>query len=180
MRRVIDFLFGLIIIIFMTYLIIDHLNVQQVQPYINDIQSLSWYDYLLYAFMAAMVIIGIVLLIMALRPSSRKNRLVWETDSGNLEVSRQAVESFIRSTVDREPNVVHEKTHLVFRSNGTDKRITGDIDVLWSANHQRTESSLDDLNHKIKSKLTEFTNADCSELKLNVLDQHKDTTRRVI
>lgn len=181
LRRVLDFFFGLIILVFMGYFIIDYLNISEVQPYINDLRAFDWYDYVLWGFMAALVIIGIVLIILALRPSGRSNRLVWETETGNLEVSKQAIDSFIKSTINNERNLIHHDNSLVLRStNNGEKSISGSIDVLWVADTHKDESSLNEINDRLRRKLQEFTHSDTRDLKLNVLDQHKETTRRVI
>lgn len=99
MRRLLDVLFGLVILVFMIYFIFDYLNLSGVQPYIDDMESTSWFPYVLYVFMALMVIIGITLIIIGLRPTKRSNRLVWETETGNLEIQKVAVESFIKKVI---------------------------------------------------------------------------------
>lgn len=180
MRRLFDVLFGLIILVFMVYYIFDYLNLPDIQPYIEDIESTSWFPYVHYSFMAALVIIGLVLLIVAFRPTNKSNRLVWETESGNLEISKVAVDNFIKRVISDEPNVVHHDTALTFRSNKDEQTIGGSIDVLWAASMHHKESSIQEIETRIREKLIEFTQADCSGLDLNVLDQHKDTTRRVI
>lgn len=180
MRRLLDVLFGLVILVFMIYFIFDYLNLSGVQPFIDDMESTSWFPYVLYVFMALMVIIGITLIIIGLRPTKRSNRLVWETETGNLEIQKVAVESFIKKVISDEPNVVHHDTTLTFRSNKNEQTIEGSIDVLWAASMHHKEPSIQKIDARIKEKLSEFTQADCSGLNLNVLDQHKDTTRRVI
>lgn len=180
MRRLLDVLFGLIILVFMIYYIFDYLNLPDIQPYIDDMESSSWFPFVHYAFMALLVIIGLVLIIVALRPTNKTSRLVWENETGNLEISKVAIDSFVKKVISAEPNVVLHDTALTFRSTKAEQTIGGSIDVLWAASMHHKESSIHEIETRIKNKLTEFTQADCSELDLNVLDQHKDTTRRVI
>lgn len=180
MRRLLDVLFGLIILVFMIYYIFDYLNLSGVQPYIDDMQNTGWFPYVLYAFMAALVIIGLVLIIVGLRPSNKTSRLVWETESGNLEISKPAVDSFIKKVIAEERNVVHHDNALTFLSKDGQKEISGTVNLLWADDMRRSEDSIHVISTRIKEKLSEFTEADCSKLKFNVLDQHKDTTRRVI
>lgn len=180
MRRLLDVLFGLIILVFMTYYIFDYLSVSGIQPYIDDMQNTDWFPYVHYAFMAALVIIGLVYIIIGLRPTNKTSRLVWETESGNLEISKPAVLSFIKKVVSEEPNVVHHDHDVKFFSKDGQKTISGTVDLLWAENMRQHEDSIQVIATRIREKLTEFTEADCSELKFNVLDQHKDTSRRVI
>lgn len=171
---------GLIILVFMIYYIFDYLELSGIQPYIEDMQNTDWFPYVHYAFMAALVIIGLVYIIIGLRPSNKTSRLVWETESGNLEISKTAVESFIKKVVSEEPNVVHHNQTLSFRSKEGARTISGTVDLLWADNMRQKEDSIQVVSARVREKLTEFTEADCSELKFNVLDQHKDTSRRVI
>lgn len=180
MRRLLDVLFGLIILIFMTYYILDYLNVSGIQPYIDDMQNTNWFPYVLYAFMAALVVIGLVYIIIGLRPSNKTSRLVWETESGNLEISKPAVDSFIKKVVSEEPNVVHHDNDVRFFSKDGQKTISGTVNLLWADNMRKQEDSIHIIATRVREKLTEFTEADCRELKFNVLDQHKDTSRRVL
>ncbi len=136
-----------------------------------------WYAH--YIIVGLLFLMSLILLILALQPSHNKRKLLWQTHSGDLEISKKSIESYIVKSISEFDHVRLNNIKTILKSKGNRKSIKADIDVLWLPSHDSLEASLEEINKYVKSKLEQFTNANVDGIKINVIDQAK-TDKRVV
>jgi hypothetical protein len=179
MKRLLYFFSGLMLLIFMAYYTIKTFQIPQLNEYILSLENYSAFWYVHYTIIGLIFLMSLIFLILAFRPSHSRRSLLWQTHSGDLEISKKSIESYIVKSISQFDHVRLNNIKTTLKSKGNRKSIESNIDVIWLPNHNSTESSLEDIGKYVKSKLEQFTNANVDGIKIKVIDQKK-TDKRVI
>lgn len=179
MKRILSFLFGLLLMIFLIYYIATLTSYTLIKSWVDQVQSFNEFTMIHYIVLAVLLIISISFIVWAFRPSYKKNKLSWNTPNGRLIVSRKAIDSYIEKTVNRFDNVRIVSVHTTLKSKNNKRSIESIVRILWVPSDDSSEYSIENINSSIQKKLEEFTNAHVEKVKLIVTDQQK-TKKKVI
>ena len=179
MKRLLYFFSGLVLLVFMVYYISKTFQIPQIHEYILALENYNafWYGY--YVIIGLLFLMVLVFLILAFRPSHSRRSLSWKTHSGNLEISKKAIDSYIAKSICKFDHVRLDNIHTTLKAKGNRRSIKSTINVLWLPDHDSDQASLEDINQDVKSKLEQFTNANVDGIKIRVVDQAK-TDKRVV
>ena len=133
MKRLLYFFSSLVLLIFMIYYISKTFQISQIHEYILALenQSAFWYGY--YVIIGLLFLMALVFLILAFRPSHNRRRLLWQAHSGELELSKKAIESYIVKSIGQFDHVRLDHLHTTLKSKGNRKSIRSTIKV-WIGN----------------------------------------------
>lgn len=182
MKRLLYFFSGLVLLIFMAFYILKTFQIPQIpqiQGYLQSLENYNAFWYVYYTIIGLLFLMALIFLILAFRPSHKKRNLLWQTHSGDLELSKKSIESYIVKSISQFDHVRLDKINTILKSKKNRKSIKSTINVLWLPNHDSSEASLEDINKYVKTKLEEFTNANVDGIEIKVIDQAK-TDKRVI
>lgn len=179
LKRLLYFFSGTLLLVFMVYYTLKTLRTPQLYGYILELENYNIFPYIHYVIVGSLFLMSLIFLILAFKPSHSSKKLSWETQSGKLEISKKAIESYIIKSISHFDHIRLHKITTSLKSRRNVKSIRSDIKILWLPSGDSSEASLEEINDYIKSKLEEFTKANVEEIKLNVIDQAK-TDKRVV
>lgn len=179
MKRTLYFFSGLVLLIFMAYTIIKALEIPELYGYVLTLEKYNAFEYVYYSIIGLLFLMSLIFLILTFRPSHNKRTLLWKTHSGELELSKKSIESYIEKSITPFDHIRLHNMHTTLKSKGTKKSIRSNVNILWLPDHDKSEASLADINKHVKSKLEQFTNADVDGINIKVIDQKK-TDKRVV
>lgn len=178
-NRLLYFFSGTVLLLFLTYYLIKTLEFPQLEDYLQLVENHSAFSYVHYTVVGLLFLMALIFLILAFRPSSSRRKLSWQTHSGELEISKKAINSYIAKTLSRYDHIRLQNIQTTLRTRRDSQTINSIIEVLWFPTHASTEESVEEINENVKVKLEEFTNADVESIKIKIVDQ-ATTDKRVI
>lgn len=178
-KRLLYLFSGLVLLIFMTYYILKTFQIPQINEYILTLENYSAFSYVYYTIIGLLCLMSLVLLVLAFKPSHHRRSLVWQTHSGELELSKKSIESYIVKSLSQFDHLRLHDIHTTLKSHKNRKSIRSNVNVLWLPSHDSSEASLEEINEYVKSKLEQFTNANVDGINIKVIDQ-ANTDKRVV
>lgn len=178
MKRLLSFLYGLVLFIataLLLFLIIDQSSWAMYQ---EQLRAYDWFMPAVYSVVGVLIVIAIIMVIFALSPSHKKRNVALKYCQGNLMLNKKSIEKNVRYTVAkyediREPNVSVQMY---------DKKKTSYIDIVvdvFIAQTTNVQTLIKTMRGDVKETTEHFSQLPVRDVKINVLDQ-KLLNKRVI
>lgn len=178
MKRLLSFLFGLLILIVLG--ILSFLAFETFLPWKAELllYQTPWFLPTLGVLVGILVIIAIGLIIFAFRPSHKKRGLYLEYEDGEIYLNKKSIEKTVQHTVAKYGDIRQPKVDVTLYQ--TKKASYLDIAVdLLVAQTSNVQTLLTTLREDIKQSAEHFSELPVRDVTINVLDQ-KDLNKRVI
>ncbi|PNZ69084.1 alkaline shock response membrane anchor protein AmaP [Staphylococcus croceilyticus] len=178
MKRLKNFILGLLIVAIVGFLLFMYIKDSRISQYQHYFLQFNWFQPLLIGLAALLILIGLILVLSIFKPTYRKPGLYKDFNDGHIYVSRKAVEKTAYDTLAkyedvRQPNVV---TKLYNKKNNSYIDIKADFLV---PNSVQVKSLTESIRADIKHNVEHFTEMPVRKLEVNVRDQ-KSAGQRVL
>lgn len=111
MKRLKNFILGLLIVVIVGFLLFMYIQDSRISEYQDYFLQFNWFQPLLIGLAAFLILIGLILVFSIFKPTYRKPGLYKDFDDGHVYISRKAIERTAYDTLKnydqvRQPNVI--------------------------------------------------------------------------
>lgn len=178
MKRLWHFLIGLWILIVVGVLLFIVIDYEPFGEYREQLTNYSWFWPTLYWTSGLLMLVGLIHVILACRPSYKSNKLVMDFPDGELLINKKSIEKNVLYTVRQYDAVRQPSIDVKLFQKRQSSYMDVNVDI-FVTHVENAQSYLSQLREDIKTNAERFAELPVREVNLNVLDQ-KTLKKRVL